>query len=411
MLQLRHIHYALYKKGYHGKAFFKTKWKSNQPNISSENESEKETFPKDFEYFTHASTARWTLPALHGKVFFLVDDNDEKEIFFNRKERTSSIKNQTHFLELHFQPIYKTIENYIKNDRHNLRDLMGHDKDIFKGSGSSIRKTLVEQFKDPKIIRKLVITQQIILEQYEYRACDFRDCIMTLIDSAIRKDDVASQAMPDTTPVNSGLLTQLRIITLNLLSRGNDAAALACLLLYAALQEDAAPFLFRFMDKTLIDLLVLKECEKHVVSRRLDLGNDLYLTYSNKPNYIGGSRAADITLWKFPDIMIEKITDNFGYFFYPVEIKETKGFRHSSHKLGPSINYSFNISPYKNDYAMFEWTYQPDGRYFSDEQGFGADHCDEIVMYAYMDKQGRFVTPFSVKKPALPKSNEFHQET
>ena len=40
--------------------------------------------------------------------------------------------------------------------------------------------------------------------------------------------------------------------------------------------------------------------------------------------------------------------------------------------------------------------YQPDGRYFEDDDGFGAEKCEEIILYAYLNEKGRVVTPFSI---------------
>jgi len=44
-----------------------------------------------------------------------------------------------------------------------------------------------------------------------------------------------------------------------------------------------------------------------------------------------------------------------------------------------------------------EWTLQPDGRYFEDEDGFGAENCEEITLYSYIDTNGIFTEPFKLR--------------
>ena len=48
--------------------------------------------------------------------------------------------------------------------------------------------------------------------------------------------------------------------------------------------------------------------------------------------------------------------------------------------------------------AEFFWMVQPDGRYWEDEDGFGAEKNIEITLLAKFDKNGKFVTKFQEKK-------------
>ena len=43
---------------------------------------------------------------------------------------------------------------------------------------------------------------------------------------------------------------------------------------------------------------------------------------------------------------------------------------------------------------VFWWVIQPDGRYYEDEDGFGAEFQEEIRLFALLDKAGHFITPF-----------------
>ncbi len=54
----------------------------------------------------------------------------------------------------------------------------------------------------------------------------------------------------------------------------------------------------------------------------------------------------------------------------------------------------FHIGAYKNGVAFVHWTAYPDGIYFADEDGFGAESNDEVNVYAYIDRDGRTVIPF-----------------
>ena len=44
------------------------------------------------------------------------------------------------------------------------------------------------------------------------------------------------------------------------------------------------------------------------------------------------------------------------------------------------------------------WTIQPDGRYWSDDDGFGAEDDFEIILYADLDNKGNFTSPFRIHK-------------
>ena len=42
------------------------------------------------------------------------------------------------------------------------------------------------------------------------------------------------------------------------------------------------------------------------------------------------------------------------------------------------------------------WEIQPDGRYWADGDGFGAESDYEIQLYSYLDVQGKFTAPFRI---------------
>lgn len=45
-------------------------------------------------------------------------------------------------------------------------------------------------------------------------------------------------------------------------------------------------------------------------------------------------------------------------------------------------------------YCAFSWTLYPDGRYFADSDGYGADDDDEVVIYTILDTDLNVVVPW-----------------
>lgn len=398
LLNLNNIYTILYSTRHNSKPLFhNNKWETIPFPISPDDEDDENDImaQKAYEYFSHPSTSRWLLPALAGKIEINIDSQKEF-IIFNRIDKKISIKNQKDFLYFHLQPLYKRIENELEVN-HNLKDLMGRkDLQPFKGCGRTIRNILLDSLMDPQIIRQIVITQQTILEQYDYAPSIFRKYLIDYIDSTMYQDNNNPANIIDTTLIENGILPQLRTIILTLPSKGSDAAALTCLLLCAALRENASLILFHFFNNNQYDLLSLIE---KTTPGQIDLGEGFYLTYDEINNYMGGKKKVNITLWKSPNIMVNKITDIFGYFFYPIYFEENLAVNFQNKYFNHKTNFSCNIFPFVNDYSIFVWEYQPDGDYFTDDCCFGRNDSQEIILYAYMDKKGRFSTNFSLNNP------------
>lgn len=45
---------------------------------------------------------------------------------------------------------------------------------------------------------------------------------------------------------------------------------------------------------------------------------------------------------------------------------------------------------------MIKWQLQPDGWFWADEGGFGAEKDDEIILYAFLTEDGKFEGPFRI---------------
>ena len=128
-----------------------------------------------------------------------------------------------------------------------------------------------------------------------------------------------------------------------------------------------------------------------------DLGNGFYLEYNEKSNGIGGYHPVNLTLCKEGEV-IKKITDKYGYFLDFPGTVEGEWRRKVIGSLEPVMNFVFWASKYQGGLCRISWMVQPDGRYYADEDGFGADDDEEVWLYAYINERGEFVTKFSEKR-------------
>lgn len=67
----------------------------------------------------------------------------------------------------------------------------------------------------------------------------------------------------------------------------------------------------------------------------------------------------------------------------------------SPHALKPQIHFRTSFEKREQGWIMF-WEIQPDGRYWADEDGFGMEDEEEVTLYTYVDKNGRFTGPFRI---------------
>lgn len=67
----------------------------------------------------------------------------------------------------------------------------------------------------------------------------------------------------------------------------------------------------------------------------------------------------------------------------------------SAKALLPKIRFRTSFEKRENKWIML-WTIQPDGDYWRDDDGFGAENEDEVVLYTYVDLNGEFTGPFRI---------------
>lgn len=81
---------------------------------------------------------------------------------------------------------------------------------------------------------------------------------------------------------------------------------------------------------------------------------------------------------------------NFPGVEYSTELISQWGER----EIPPEIRYDAYFAPGSNGCLKMFWTIRPDGRYWMDSWGFGAEDYDTIVLSTYLDEEGHYTGPF-----------------
>lgn len=62
--------------------------------------------------------------------------------------------------------------------------------------------------------------------------------------------------------------------------------------------------------------------------------------------------------------------------------------------IDPIVKYEAVFRQIEDDRFMMVWTVRPDGRYWMDSWGFGAEDYESVSLYTYIDSDGLFTAPF-----------------
>jgi hypothetical protein len=62
--------------------------------------------------------------------------------------------------------------------------------------------------------------------------------------------------------------------------------------------------------------------------------------------------------------------------------------------IRPKVYYSSSFQKCDNGQYLMIWTVRPDGRFWMDSWGFGAEDYDWVELYSYIDENGYFTAPF-----------------
>ena len=131
----------------------------------------------------------------------------------------------------------------------------------------------------------------------------------------------------------------------------------------------------------------------------MELGDNFYVEFDHVSNMMGGHHPVNIWLKNRKDKKCNyQITDAFGYFVKFPGVVEGKWEKELDGILHPAVRFTFSASKFVNGISYIIWLVQPDGRYFADEDGFGAEHFSEIELYSQMNTKGEFVCPFTEER-------------
>ena len=128
---------------------------------------------------------------------------------------------------------------------------------------------------------------------------------------------------------------------------------------------------------------------------RFKLGDGYYFEFEQVPNGMGGYRMINVYLLKMDDPSFKRcIVDGQGRIKNFPGVEKGEWVKDLEFPLSNKTQFRFRIYGYEDGKAPVEWTLQPDGRYFEDEDGFGAENCEEITLYSSLDTNGFFTGPF-----------------
>ena len=64
--------------------------------------------------------------------------------------------------------------------------------------------------------------------------------------------------------------------------------------------------------------------------------------------------------------------------------------------IKPVVKYEAAFEKIDDNRLMMVWTVRPDGRYWMDSWGFGAEDYESLSLYSYIDSDGKFMMPFKL---------------
>ena len=99
-----------------------------------------------------------------------------------------------------------------------------------------------------------------------------------------------------------------------------------------------------------------------------------------------------------PISSLDDILNDAGQFVnYPgIENEELLSEFFKGTVIEPVVQFRSEFERQDDGRYLVIWQIQPDGRYWADEDGFGAESDYEIRLYSYVDKYGKFEAPFRI---------------
>lgn len=130
-----------------------------------------------------------------------------------------------------------------------------------------------------------------------------------------------------------------------------------------------------------------------------DLGEDMALVTQVigrywKPRYLIDKEARCAYEFMSIDEVLQIVTDE------DIDWDSLKGLPQDAFDRAKAHSFHFpgHVYQYKNGVAEVEWQLNPDGMYYRDEDGFGMTDDEEINLYGAIDRKGKVVKKFTLKR-------------
>ena len=113
-----------------------------------------------------------------------------------------------------------------------------------------------------------------------------------------------------------------------------------------------------------------------------------------KPRYLMDKEARCAYEFMSGDEVLQIVTDE------DIDWESLKGLPQDAVRRAKAHSFHFpgHICQYKNGVAEVEWQLNPDGMYYRDEDGFGMTDDEEINLYGTIDRKGKVVKKFTLKR-------------
>lgn len=113
-----------------------------------------------------------------------------------------------------------------------------------------------------------------------------------------------------------------------------------------------------------------------------------------KPRYLLDNEAKCAYEFMSIDEVLQIVTDE------DIDWDNLKGLPQDAFDRAKAHSFHFpgHVYQYKNGVAEVEWQLNPDGMYYRDEDGFGMTDDEEINLYGAIDKKGKVIKKFTLKR-------------
>lgn len=113
-----------------------------------------------------------------------------------------------------------------------------------------------------------------------------------------------------------------------------------------------------------------------------------------KPRYLLDNEAKCAYEFMSIDEVLQIVTDE------DIDWDSLKGLPQDAFDRAKAHSFHFpgHVYQYKNGVAEVEWQLNPDGMYYRDEDGFGMTDDEEINLYGAIDKKGKVIKKFTLKR-------------